>query len=85
MCAVADAVEDAIRAGAVRALRRRADRQRAIAKSWTVHGERNAVIRQGEAAVALRIAQALSECADELEQGGDVVGPLGAALLLVSP
>jgi hypothetical protein len=60
-------LEEEFFAGAIAALRRRAARQRDIAKSWTAHGERNAVIRQGEAAIALRIAEALDQTADELE------------------
>jgi hypothetical protein len=54
-------------AGAIAALRRRAARQRDIAKSWTTHSERGAVILQGEAAIALRIAAALDDAADDLE------------------
>jgi hypothetical protein len=60
-------LEEEFLAGAIAALRRRADRQRDIAKSWTAHGERGAVIRQGEAAIALRIAGALDQAADDLE------------------
>jgi hypothetical protein len=66
---VDEAVEDAIRAGAVRALRRRADRQRAIAKSWTAQGERGTVVVSGEGRVADRIAAALEAAADEIERG----------------
>jgi hypothetical protein len=62
-----DAIEEAIVAGAIAALRRRADRQTAIAKSWTAHGERGAIIRQGETAIALRIAEALGQAANDLE------------------
>jgi hypothetical protein len=65
-----DPFEDAVCAGAVRALRRRAARQAAIAESWTARGARGAIIRQGEAAIALRIALALEETAAEIEQGG---------------
>jgi hypothetical protein len=68
--AEADPIESALLAGAVAALRRRATRQERVAADWTANGSRGAVIRQGEAAVALRIAQALKELADELEQGG---------------
>jgi hypothetical protein len=64
-----DAVEEAIVAGAIAALRRRAERQAAIAKGWTAYGERNAVIRQGEAAIAARLAAVLASLADELERG----------------
>jgi hypothetical protein len=67
---MADAIEVAIVAGAIAALRRRADRQRAIAKSWTVHGERGAIVVAGEGRVADRIAAALEAAAQELEQVG---------------
>jgi hypothetical protein len=66
---VVDAIEAAIAAGAVVALRRRAQRQRTIAESWTAHGAREAIIRCGEAATALRIAQELDAAARELEAG----------------
>jgi hypothetical protein len=56
---VGDDLEEAIVAGAIAALRRRADRQRAIAKA---HGPGS-----GEAAIALRIAETLDRTADELE------------------
>jgi hypothetical protein len=58
----------AICAGAVRALRRRADRQTAIANLETgAAGERfRDAIRTG-AALALRVAESLNACADELE------------------
>jgi hypothetical protein len=65
-----DEIEEAVVAGAVLALRRRAQRQRAIAQSWTTHGARGVIVRTGEAAIALRIALALEETAAELEQGG---------------
>jgi hypothetical protein len=67
---MADAIEAAIVAGAIAALRRRADRQRAIAKGWTAHGERGAIVVAGEGRVADRIAAALEAAADELEQVG---------------
>ena len=57
----------AIIAGARRALRRRADRQRAIADGWTVHGASGVIIRSGEASIAMRIAEALDQAADDLE------------------
>jgi hypothetical protein len=60
---------DEIVAAAVRALRRRAERQRSVAESWTARGERGVTIRQGEAAIALRIAAALEAAADEIERG----------------
>jgi phosphoglycerate dehydrogenase-like enzyme len=65
-----DAVEEAIVAGAIAALRRRADRQQAIAKSWTVHGERGTVVVSGEGRIAERIAAALEAAAEEIENGG---------------
>ena len=65
-----DEIEEGIRAASVRVLRRRAQRQRDRATTWTVRGARGAIIRQGEAAIALRIALALDETAAEIEQGG---------------
>jgi hypothetical protein len=65
----ADLIGSAFLAGAVTALRRRAARQARQSADWTTTGSRNAVIRQGEAAIASRIAQTLNELADELEQG----------------
>ena len=62
-----DQIERDIIDGAVTALRRRAERQRKIADAWTVHNERGVIVRSGEASVALRIAAALTEAADELE------------------
>lgn len=67
---MSDPLEAAIRAGAIAALRRRAERQRRIAADWTVTGPRGEVIRSGEGAIALRIAAALDEAADELEAEG---------------
>jgi hypothetical protein len=67
-----DPFEDAICAGAVRALRRRAARQAKIAKDGTSIGERNVVIRQGESAIAARLATTLAALADELEAGGSL-------------
>jgi hypothetical protein len=64
-----DAIEEAIVAGAIAALRRQADRQRAIAKSWTLHGERGTVVVSGEGRIAERIAGALEAAADEIERG----------------
>jgi hypothetical protein len=66
---VADEIEDDILAGAVRALRRRAQRQRKIAEAWTAHGARGVTVRSGEAAIALRISAALEAAADEIERG----------------
>jgi len=63
-------LERQITAGAVVALRKRAERQRRIAEDWTVRGERSAIVRSGEGAIALRIAAALDQAADELEAEG---------------
>jgi hypothetical protein len=63
-----DPIESAFLAGAVTALRRRAQRQDAIAKDGTTIGERNAVILQGEAAVAQRLAQAFNESRTSLSK-----------------
>jgi hypothetical protein len=65
-----DEIEEAVVAGAVLALRRRAQRQRAISESWTERGVRGVIVRTGEAAIALRIALALEETAVDIEQGG---------------
>ena len=65
-----DPFEDAVCAGAVAALRRRAQRQRAISESWTMRGARGVTVRSGEAVIADLLAAALTEIADELEQGG---------------
>ena len=62
-----DPIEEAVVAGAVAALRRRAARQAKIAESWTARGARGAIVRSGEAAIALRIADALDQAAAELE------------------
>jgi hypothetical protein len=62
-----DPFEDAVCAGAIAALRRRARRQRAISDSWTVRAARGVIVRSGEAAVALRISAALDQAADEIE------------------
>jgi hypothetical protein len=62
-----DPFEDAVCAGAIAALRRRAQRQRAISESWTTHGARGVIVRTGEAAIALRISAALDQAADEIE------------------
>jgi hypothetical protein len=66
----ADPIEAAIALGAARAIRRRAARQRKIAKIWTAHGEHGAVVVTGEGRIAERIAAALEAAADELEGGG---------------
>jgi hypothetical protein len=62
-----DPIELAVLSGAIAALRRRAQRQRAISESWTVRGERGATVLSGEAAVALRIAEALDQAAAAIE------------------
>ena len=59
----ADAIECAVRAGAVTALRRRAARQARIAADGR---------QGGESAVALRVAKALNELADELEHAPEL-------------
>jgi hypothetical protein len=59
---VADEFEAAFTAGAVTALRHRAERQREIAAA---HGEGS-----GEAAIAGRVAEALAHLADEFERDG---------------
>lgn len=53
--------------GAALALRRRSERQAKLAKKGTTIGERGAVIRRGEAAIAHRIAAALGDLAAEFE------------------
>jgi hypothetical protein len=67
----ADDLALAMCAGAVIALRRRAERQATIARAGTTpaEGRPNVLIRSGEAAIALRLAECLSGCADELEAG----------------
>jgi hypothetical protein len=55
-----DQLDAAMLSGAVTALRRRADRQRKIARDGTDRG--------GEAAIAGRLAEALSQLADEFEE-----------------
>ena len=63
-------IEAAVRQGAARALRSRTARQAAIAAIGCVSaGERfpSVIVRAGEAAIALRLATALSQIADEIE------------------
>ena len=62
-----DDLEEAFRRGAAAALRQRAERQRTIAEDWTVRGARGVIVRSGEGAIALRIAEALDQVADEFE------------------
>jgi hypothetical protein len=64
-----DDIEAAFVAGTVVALRRRAQRQAQIAADGTAVGKRNATIRQGEAAIAERLARVLNELANEFEGG----------------
>lgn len=64
-----EAIDAAIRDGAVRALRKRATRQAAIARAGVVVTEAGVEIRTGESAIAGRIAEALSGVADEIELG----------------
>jgi hypothetical protein len=61
------ATESDVVAGAIAALRRRAARQRQIARDGTALGERGVVVRKGEAAIAERLAGVLSQLADEFE------------------
>ena len=63
-----DEIEAAIKAGAVSALRRRADRQTQLASEGTTVGERGAVIRSGEATIAVRLAAAFTWLADDFEE-----------------
>jgi hypothetical protein len=65
-----DELEDGFRTGAALALRRRASRQRQRATDWTVIGAKGERITSGEGAIALRIAEALDQVADEIERGG---------------
>lgn len=65
---MSDNLELAILAGAVRALRRGAERQAAIAAADTAYGDRGAIIRQGEAVVALRLEKAFADLAHELDR-----------------
>ena len=65
--AEADPIESAFRAGAVAALRRRAARQAKIAADGTTNGKRGAIIRSGEAVLAVGLASVFSELAAEIE------------------
>jgi hypothetical protein len=64
---MSDDIEAAFVAGAVVALRKRAVRQARIAADGTAVGARNAIIRQGEAAIADGLARVLNELADDFE------------------
>ena len=61
----ADDIELAILGAAAATLRRRAHRQARIAQDGTSVGDRGAIIRGGEEAIAQRIAETLNELADE--------------------
>jgi hypothetical protein len=65
-----DDIELAFRAGAIAALRRRAERQAAVGALGTVaaKGHPDVLIVAGEAAVAARLAEAFAALADELER-----------------
>jgi hypothetical protein len=64
---MADALEADIVAGAVAALRRRAARQRKRAADWTTTTETGVRIVAGEGVIALRLAEALDQAANEIE------------------
>jgi hypothetical protein len=66
----ADPFEDAVAAAAVRALRRRAERQVQIARAETTTGERGAHIMTGEGRIALVLATTLAALADEIDARG---------------
>jgi hypothetical protein len=53
--------------GAAVALRRRADRQTKKAEDGTTIGEKGSPVRTGEAAIAVRVAETLSQLAEEFE------------------
>jgi hypothetical protein len=63
-----DDLEVASQAGAISALRKRAERQRQRAKDWTVTGANGVRIVAGEGRIAERIAEALEATAAELER-----------------
>lgn len=62
-----DPLEAAFAVGAIVALRRRADRQRARAAGWTVTTEAGVVIMAGEGRIAERVADVLEALAGEFE------------------
>ena len=64
-----DPIKSALRAAAIAALRKRAERQARIAADGTTAGERGAIICSGEAAIALRLAATLGGLAAEIEAG----------------
>jgi hypothetical protein len=66
-------IQAAICACAVAALRKRAAHQAPLASAGTVTAAGrfpNVKIRSGEASIALRLARALTEIADDLDAGG---------------
>ena len=65
-------IDAAVRSGAVRALRRCAGRQFAIAQAGRVSPDHfpSVIVATGESAIAFRLATALTEAADELEAEG---------------
>jgi hypothetical protein len=67
---MSDDIEAQIVAGAIAALRKRADRQVRIARAETTTAERGARVMTGEGRVALRLAEAFNELAAELDAGG---------------
>jgi hypothetical protein len=64
-----DHLEADMRLGAAAALRKRAARQAKLAKDGTSTGERGAIIRTGEAAIADLLAATLARLAAEFEGG----------------
>jgi hypothetical protein len=60
---------EAILAGALAALRKRAARQAAIGPAGVVETETGVVIRTGESAIGDRLAEVLAALADEIERG----------------
>jgi hypothetical protein len=62
-----DPLQTAMLHGASRALRRRARRQEKLAESGTATEEGGAIIRTGEAVLAIRLASVFSQIAAEFE------------------
>ena len=73
-----DPLEAELLAGAAAALRKRAERQAKIAAEGTTFGDRGAVIKRGEAAIAERLSATLAALAAEFEREmrGCVANPL---------
>jgi hypothetical protein len=63
-----DEIEEAVVAGAIAALRRRAARQRQRAADGTVQAARRAIVRTGEAVIALRLADAIDAAANDVSR-----------------